>query len=55
MLNSLVQMKLKLLHNKRFRKAAEETGDSFRNKIADRIKRTSNSSPKSNSEKIKNK
>ena len=48
-------MQLKLLHNERFRKTAEETGDSFRNKIADRITRTSNSSPKSNSEKIKKK
>ena len=48
-------MQLKLNHNERFRKTAEETGDLFGNKIVDRITRTSNTLPKNNTEKIKKK
>ena len=50
MLDNLVQMQLKLLQNERFKKAAEATADLIGNKIADKIKRISKTSPQNNLE-----
>ena len=47
---NLLQMHLKLLQNKQFKKTAEATGDLIGNKIADKITRVSKTSPKNNSE-----
>ena len=52
MLNNLLQMHLKLLQKKAIQKTAKVTGDLTGNKIADRITKVSETSPKNNSETI---
>ena len=52
MLNNLLQMHLKLLQKKAIQKTAKVTGDLIGNKIADRITKVSETSPKNNSETI---
>ena len=49
MLNNLLQIQLKLLHKEWF-KNAEATGDLIGNKLANKITRISETSPKNNSE-----
>ena len=50
MLNSLLQIHLKLLQKKRFKKTAEPTGDLIGNKIVHRITKIQKTTPKNNSE-----
>ena len=50
MLDNLLQMHLKLLQKKAIQKTAKVTGDLIGNKIADRITKVSETSPKNNSE-----
>ena len=50
MLNNLQKMRLKLLQKESFKKTAGATGDLIGNKIADRITRSSKTSPQDNLE-----
>ena len=50
MLNTLLQMHLKLLQKEQLKKAAEATGYLIRNKIFDKITRVSKTSQKNNPE-----
>ena len=45
MLNNLLQIHLKLLQKKQFKKKTEATGDFIGNEIADRITKVSKTSP----------
>ena len=50
MLNNLQKMRLKLLQKESFKKTAGATGNLIGNKIADRITRSSKTSPQDNLE-----
>ena len=50
MLNTLLQMHLKLLQKEQLKKAAEATGYLIRNKIVDKITRVPKTSQKNNPE-----
>ena len=50
MLNNLQKMRLKLLQKESFKKTAGATGDLIGNKIADKITRSSKTSPQDNLE-----
>ena len=54
MLNSLLQMHLKLIQKKQFKKTAEATGDSIRSKITYKITSVSSASPQNTSKTLPN-